>query len=148
MDGLVMREEGYTEYNPSTATVGDGFDLRVQPYYATSLRAFLGVDVRHDLNLDTFYLQPELRLGYRYDFFNDPAKLKAAFAYANATSVPATPGTQFTVTGPDPAQGNFVLGASLAATTDTWTLGLSYDFVRGSNGTLEQVGMVNLLGRI
>jgi hypothetical protein len=149
VDGLLMREEGYTERNPGTATVGDAFDLKVQPYYAKSLRLFLGGSVRYDLELWDFYLQPEAHTGIRYDIFSDPVKLKTAFAYADTTSgLPGTPGAEFTVTGPDPAQANLVLGGSLAATTDAWTLGFNFDFVRGSNGALQQIGTINLLGRI
>jgi hypothetical protein len=140
-----MREEGYTEKNPGTATVGDGFDLQVQPYYAQSLRVFLGASVRYDINLWDFYLQPEARAGYRYDVFNDPVKLKAAFAYAGAAGAP---GTSFTFVGPDPSQGNFVVGGSLASTTDTWTMGLNFDLVRGSSGGFDEVGTFNLVGRI
>ena len=51
-----------------------------QSYYANSLRAFLGADVRQDLNLGDFFLQPDVRLGYRFDFLNDPIKLNAQFA--------------------------------------------------------------------
>ncbi|MDE2630985.1 MAG: autotransporter domain-containing protein, partial [Alphaproteobacteria bacterium] len=148
VDGLLMREEGYTETNPGTATVGDAFDLKVQPYYAKSLRAFLGGSVRYDLDLWDFFLQPETHAGFRYDFFNNPVNLKAAFAYADLSGGKYGPGTTFTINGPDPSQGNFVLGGSLAATTDTWTLGVNFDFVRGTNGAMEQVGTVNLLGRI
>lgn len=155
VDGLLMREEGYTEHNPGTTVVCagtavtcDAFDLKVQPYYAKSLRIFLGADVRYDLNLWDFYLQPEARAGYRYDIFNDPVKLKAAFAYANTTGATPTPGTQFQMIGPDPSQGNFVVGGSLATTTDAWSLGLNFDFVKGSNGVIEQVGTVSLIGRI
>ena len=145
VDGLLMREEGYTERNPGTTTVGDGFDLTVQPYYAQSLRFFLGTSVRYDLNLWDFYLQPEGRIGYRYDIFKNPTKLTAAFAN---TGVGGATGTAFTTIGPDPAQGNFVVGGSLATTTETWTMGLNFDLVRGSNGALEQVGTFSLLGRI
>jgi hypothetical protein len=149
VDGLMMREEGYTEKNPATiATVGDGFDLKVEPYYAKSLRIFLGGSVRHDLSLWDFYLQPEAHLGFRYDMFSNPVKLKAAFAYADTSGATVGPGTQFTITGPDPSQANFVAGGSLAATTDTWTLGFNFDFVKGSNGAIDEVGTVNLLGRI
>ncbi len=73
LDGQTMREEGFTEINGGT-----GFDLAVKPYYANSLRAFLGTEVREDINVGDFYLQPSMRLGYRYDLLNDPAKLKAA----------------------------------------------------------------------
>ena len=139
VDGLIMRENGYTENNPVTTTVDDGFDLKVGSYSAKSLRLFLGGSVRYDLDLWDFYLQPEAHTGIRYDVFNNPMKLTAEFVNT---------GTPFSITGPDPAQANFVLGGSLAATTDTWTLGLNFDFVRGSNGALQQVGTINLLGRI
>jgi len=148
LDGMYLREEGYTEYNPSTTTVGDGFDLKVEPYYAKSLRAFAGVDLRYDLNLWDFFLQPEVRAGYRYDFISDPVKLKMAFAYSDTSGPVAAPGTTFQLTGPDPSQGNFVLGGALAATTDAWTLGFNIDFVRGTNGAFQQVGTISLLGKI
>jgi hypothetical protein len=148
VDGMYMREEGYTEYNPSTTTIGDGFDLKVNPYYAKSLRAFLGADIRYDLELWDFFLQPEARVGYRYDFISDPVKLRAAFAYSNVTTNSIGPGSVFELTGPDPSQGNFVLGGAIASTTDTWTLGLNFDVVRGSNGAYQQVGTISILGRI
>ena len=148
IDGMYLREEGYTEKNPSTTTVGDGYDLKVGQYYAKSLRAFVGFDARYDLNVFDVYLQPEARVGYRYDFVNDPVKLKAAFAYADTSSVHTAPGDTFEVTGPDPSRGNFVLGGSLSTTTDTWTLGLSFDLVKGNNDAFQQVGTLHILGRI
>ncbi len=152
IDGMAMREEGYTETHPnlvagtSATGNGKGMDLMTQSYYANSLRAFLGTEVREDLNFGDFFVQPDARIGYRYDFLNDPTKLKFAYAYGNSTGT--GPGPITTLQGPDPAQGNFVAGASLAATTDAWTLGASYDFVRGTNGATTQVGTIHLLGRI
>lgn len=148
LDGMMLREEGYTEKNPGTTTVGDGFDLKVQQYYAKSLRAFAGLDARYDLSVFDIFVQPEARAGYRYDFLNDPAKIKAAFAYSNLTNNSIGAGDTFTLEGPAPSQGSFVLGGSLAATTDSWTLGLNFDFVKGSNGAFQQVGTIHLLGRI
>jgi hypothetical protein len=101
---------------------------------------FLGADVREDLDLGDFFLQPDVRFGYRYDFLSDAQKISAHFV--------STPNSEFTITGPDPSQGNFVLGGSLAATTDSWTLGANFDFVRGSNGATTEVGTIHLLGRI
>jgi hypothetical protein len=143
LDGMSMREEGYTEINGGT-----GFDLAVKPYYANSLRVFLGSEFREDINLGDFYLQPSARIGYRYDLLNDPVKLHAAFADINTNLSGDQNGTPFTVQGPDPSQGNYVAGFNLAATTDNWTIGLNYDFVRGSNNATEQVGTLTLLGRI
>ncbi len=93
VDGLTMREEGYTETGG-----GDGVDLKVDPYYGKSLRAYLGTSIRQDLNFGDFFLQPEARVGYRYDFLADPAKIKASFASV-------TPASFFTLTGPRSRQG-------------------------------------------
>lgn len=134
LDGMSMREEGYTELGG-----GDGFDLKVSPYYANSLRAFLGADVRQDFDLGDFTLQPEGRLGYRFDFLNDPVKIRSQFV--------STP-TTFTIIGPDPSRGNVVAGATIGASTDTWSMGLNFDWVRGSNGSTTEVGTISLLGRI
>jgi hypothetical protein len=143
IDGMSLREEGYTEINGGT-----GFDLTVKPAYSNSLRAFVGSEFRGDINLGDFFLQPSARLGYRYDFLNDPQKLHANFADINPNVIGEQPGASFVLQGADPARGNYVLGGALAATTDDWTIGLNYDFVRGSNNATEQVGSISLLGRI
>jgi outer membrane autotransporter protein len=149
LDGLTMREEGYTETS-STATdvisrAEDGYDLTVKPNYMDSLRLFAGADVRQDLNFGGFYLQPDLRAGYRYDFIDGQAKVKAAFV-----SQAADPANYFTITGPDPARGNLVLGGGLATTTGAWSVGVSYDYVKGIGGTntLNQIGTFTIVGRM
>ena len=53
-----------------------------------------------------------------------------------------------TFIGPDPDTGNAVVGLSLGAHTDTWELGVNYDWVRGNNGSTTQVGILTVLGRI
>ena len=149
VDGMTMREEGYTESHPTASPGnGKGFDLSVSSYYANSLRVFLGADVRHDLDFGDFFIQPDVRAGYRYDFINDPTNVKAHFANISPDASGTIPGPNFNIEGPDPSQGNFVVGGSLSATTDSWTIGLNYDFVRGTNGATTQVGTVHLLGRI
>lgn len=143
VDGLTLREEGYTESGGGSIAGGDGFDLRVQPYYASSVRGYFGTSLREDLNLGDFYIQPEVRAGYRYDFLPDPVKLKAAFV-----SLVKDPNSQFTLTGPGQRQGNVVGGASIAITTGAWSLGVNYDYLRGQNGSVSQAGTVTLVGRI
>ena len=143
VDGMSMREEGFTELNG-----GNGFNLAVKPYYANSLRAFLGTELRQNLDFGDFFIQPSARVGYRFDFLNNPVKLRAAFADIDPTQPGNQPGASFTIQGPDPGRGNFVGGLNLNATTDNWTIGLSYDFVRGANNATEQVGTFSLLGRI
>ncbi|MBS0472413.1 MAG: autotransporter domain-containing protein [Proteobacteria bacterium] len=143
IDGMSLREEGYTETGG-----GNGFDLAVKPYYGNSLRVFFGSEFRTDLDVGDFYLQPSARLGYRFDLLNDPTKLHAQFADLNTSVSGNQPGTPFTLQGPDPSRGNAVAGFNLGATTENWTIGLSYDFVRGSHNETEQVGAITLLGRI
>src|SRR6185312_6999763 len=145
MDALTLREEGYTESGG-----GAGLDLHVQPYYANSVRAFLGADLRQDLKMGSFFLQPELRAGYRYDFINGQEKLKVNFAGDQTVSPVVAAGSQFTIVGPDPAKGNLVVGGGLAVTTDAWSVGVTYDYARGVGGTkgTNQDAMLTLIGRI
>jgi len=141
LDGLTMREDGYTETNGGDVSGGDGFDLHVQPYYANSARTFVGVDLRQDINFGDFYIQPQARVGYRYDFLNGAVKLNANFAGV-------TPIDQFTIEGPEPAKGNVVLGGGLAVTTGAWSIGGSFDYLRANSGNTQMDGMLTLLGRI
>ena len=140
VDGLAMREDGYTEHGGGDPNSGDGFDLNIKSTYYQSLRGFLGADIRQDINLGEFYLQPEARAGYRYDFANGAEKLKGNFV--------SEPLSGFSLTGPDPARGNAVLGGSLSATTGAWSIGVHYDYIRGDDGSVSQAGTLTLLGRI
>ncbi|HYJ36722.1 MAG TPA: autotransporter domain-containing protein, partial [Rhizomicrobium sp.] len=140
LDGMTMREEGYQEANG-----GPGFNLDVAPYFASSLRTALGADLKTRITLWGFDLTPEARLGYRYDLLQDPVKIKAAF---ESTGGRATAGNTLTFVGPDPDSGNAIFGLSLGASTDTWHVGVSYDWVRGNNGSTTQIGLISVLGRI
>jgi hypothetical protein len=140
LDGLSMREEGFTENGG-----GDGLDLQVAPYYANSLRGSVGSDFTTSFDVFGATVTPEARLGYRYDMVNMPVKLKAGFVSTGGINVP---GNTVTFVGPDPDTGNAVAGLSLGAGTDTWQLGVNYDWIRGNNGSTSQVGTLTLLGRI
>jgi hypothetical protein len=140
LDGLTMREEGYTETGG-----GNGFNLQVAPYYANSLRAGLGLDIKTGLDLWGFRLSPEARFGYRYDLVNSPVKLRAGFV---STGGITTAGNDYTFIGPDPDTGSLFGGLSLGAGTESWHLGVNFDMLRGNNGSTTQVGTVTLLGRI
>jgi autotransporter-like protein len=153
VDGLVMRQEKYTETNngQTTSQAVDGFDLAVRQEYDQSLRSFAGLDIRQDMNFGEFFFQPEARLGYRYDFLNAAQKLKAEFVCSTAAD--GCGATAFDITGPDPAKGNLVAGGSIATTTGAWSIGLNYDYVRGvGNGggkdSVTQSGTITLVGRI
>ncbi len=140
LDGLTMREEGYTEDGG-----GDGFDLQVAPYYANSLRGFFGTDIKKNLNVLGITLAPEARLGYRYDFVGVPVKLKAGFVSTGGINNPAS---AFTFTGPDPDTGNVLAGFSLGGGNEVWNIGVNYDWMRGNNASTTQIGTLTLLGRI
>ncbi len=140
LDGMTMREEGYQEANG-----GSGMNLDVAPFFANSLRTALGADFKSKFSLWGFDLTPEARLGYRYDVLQQAIKLKAAFA---STGGRGTAGNTMTFIGPDPDTGNAILGLSLGASTDTWQVGVNYDWVRGNNGSTTQVGILTVLGRI
>ncbi len=108
LDGMTLREEGYQEANG-----GPGLDLDVAPYFANSLRGALGADMKGDISIWGFDLTPEARLGYRYDFLQDPVKIKAAF---ESTGGRSTAGNTMTFIGPDPDTGNAIAGLSWAHT--------------------------------
>ncbi len=140
-DGLTMREEGYTETGG-----GPGFDLQVDPVLMSSARAAAGLNARQDINFGDFFMQPELRVGYRYDFLADKINITAQFPSLTGTTGPGT--GAFTVTGFSPTRGNVLAGASLAVTTGAWSIGVNYDMLSGSNGSMTQVGTMSLIGRI
>jgi hypothetical protein len=140
LDAMSLREDGYTEYGG-----GDGMNLQVAPYYANSLRTSVGTDLKANITIWDFTLSPEARLGYRYDFINSPVRLKAAF---DSTGGTAATGNTLTFVGPDPDTGNVVGGLSLGASTDSWHVGVNYDWIRGNNGSTSQIATVSVLGRI
>jgi hypothetical protein len=140
LDAMTLREEGYQEANG-----GPGFNLDVAPYFASSVRTAVGADIKTKITIWNFDLTPEMRLGYRYDLLQDAVKIKAAF---QSTGGRATAGNTMTFIGPDPDTGNAILGLSLGAGTDTWHVGVNYDWIRGNNGSTTQVGIISVLGRI
>jgi hypothetical protein len=140
LDGLTMREEGYGEANG-----GSGFNLDVAPYFASSLRSAIGADIKGTINIWDIDLTPEANLGYRYDLLQQAVKIKAAF---DSTGGLGSAGNTMTFIGPDPDKGNTILGLSLGAGTDSWHLGVHYDWVHGDNGSVTQVGIISVLGRI
>ncbi|HEY6577943.1 MAG TPA: autotransporter outer membrane beta-barrel domain-containing protein, partial [Rhizomicrobium sp.] len=143
LDGLAMRQEGYTETTVGAVTnqVDNGFDLHVEPDYAASLRAFAGLDTRDDINLGEFLLQPEARAGYRYDFANGQESVTANF-------VDVTPIDQFKISGPKPDPGNALAGAGISVSTGAWSVGLSFDYLYANSGNTSEEGTLTLLGRI
>ena len=73
------------------STAARGFNLTVKPYYANSLRIFLGSEFREDINVGDFFLQPSARLGYRFDLLNDPTKLRPRSPISIRTDAATSP---------------------------------------------------------
>ncbi len=140
LDGMTLREEGYTESGGGT-----GMNLEVDSYFASSLRSAVGLDTKKVLPIWGFELTPGARVGYRYELLQQPVKVKAGF---ESTGGLATAGNVLTFVGPDPDKGSTLLGVSLGAGTDTWHVGINYDWLRGDNGSTTQVGIISVLGRI
>ena len=143
IDGLALRQEGYTDRTAGVGLAEDenGFDLHVNPDYAASARMFAGVDTRDDINLGDFLLQPEARAGYRYDFANGAESVTANF-------IDVTPIDQFKISGPKPSPGNAVAGGGLSLSTGAWSLGLSFDYLYANSGNTSEEGSLTLIGRI
>jgi hypothetical protein len=149
IDGLVLREEGYTESNPDNSSAGyRGFDLKVKPYYARSLRGFAGTSLRYDFELLGATWQPEVRGGYRYDLYKDAIKIKAAMRDISADVAGNQNSDLFELEGPSTPQGALVAGGSFGTTGDGWSLNFSYEMLRGTHEYREQVGTFNLLFRM
>lgn len=142
LDGMAMRQEGYTEKTAGAVESGtDGFDLHVEPNYAASARMFAGFDTREDINIGDMLLQPEARAGYRYDFANGQEQVTANF-------VDVTPIDQFKISGPKPDKGNAVAGGGIGLSTGAWSLGLSFDYLYANSGNTSEEGTLTLIGRI
>jgi hypothetical protein len=143
LDGLAMRQEGYTDRTAGAGTAQNenGFDLHVEPDYAASARMFAGVDTRDDINLGDFLLQPEARAGYRYDFANGQESVTANFA-------DVTPIDQFKISGPKPEKGNALGGLGVSLATGAWSLGVNFDYLYANSGNTSEEGSLTLIGRI
>ncbi len=74
VDGLAMREEGYTETGG-----GPGFNLQVNPVLRQFAAHRPGCRSADQLPLWSIRITPEARFGYRYDLVSSPMKLKGGF---------------------------------------------------------------------
>lgn len=137
LDGTYLYEDAFEETG-----LDAGVDLAVGSRTSKSLRGFAGFAVRQDLAVGDVFVQPELRGGYRYEFLGEATETEAEFLTTRGAG-----GSPFTVIGPEPVRGTIVGGASLAISTETWSLGFSYD-VTSTDGALAHYGVVTLLGRI
>jgi uncharacterized protein with beta-barrel porin domain len=134
VDALYISENGYSEGGAG------GANLTIDSRDETSLRTFLGLRLRQNIELDGGFLQPEIRGGWSYDFLNDPVELTASFGSAPDP-------TAFTITGPVPDASRFVAGTSLTWAYRSWSLGFNYDITAGSNSQAHS-GVITLTGRI
>lgn len=134
VDALFVRENAYSEGGAS------GENLDIDSRNQKSLRAFIGLQLHENFDIEGGYLQPELRGGWSYDFLNDPEEVTASFSQV------ANP-LKFTLTGPIPEASRFVAGTSLTWAYRSWSLGFNYDLT-ASSGASAHSGVITLTGRI
>ena len=141
VDGLALREEGYSEANG-----GPGLDLQ----RAALLRQFAARLPRRQratrLDFGDFYIQPEARLGLSLRSRRRSGEVAHGFPERHRHG--RSGHGHVHVIGPDPERGNIVAGVTVPATTGTWSMGLNFDYIRGNGGSVSQVGTLSLLGKI
>ncbi len=113
----------YMHYSPDSYTEAGagGAGLVVDQDDLSLFELGVGVDASWLFQqADGSYLEPEVRVGYRYDFVGDEYATTSRFIGAT---------TSFKTKGYDPAQSSFDIGAALTYySTDNWELTANYDF--------------------
>ncbi len=113
----------YMYYDPDnyTETGAGGAGLVVDQDSVSIFELGVGLDASWLFQqADGSYLEPELRVGYRYDLIGDEYETTSRFTGGGAS---------FKTEGFDPAQSTFNIGAGLTYyTTDNWELTANYDF--------------------
>lgn len=114
----------YTFYSADdyTETGAGGANLAVNNEDLSVFELGLGLDASWLFeNVDGSYVEPEIRVGARYDLIGDEVETTSSFTGA--------PGTSFKTQGFDPAQATFNIGAGVKYySTDNWELTANYDF--------------------
>lgn len=132
LDGLYLHQNIINEKNAGAA------DLSIAAQDGKSLRGFAGIITQGALAWAGGTIQPQLLLGWSYDFLHRPDAVTAAFRDAPATS--------FQLAAPDPGANHFVGGVGLSYSVGAWSAGLNYDASLAS-GSITQSATFNLSTR-
>ncbi len=132
VDGLYLRENAYNEQGAGAA------DLSIKTQDQKSARGFAGLIAQGTFAWDTGVIQPQLLLGWDYDFMNKPGSLNGTFT--------AAPNSPFQLTGPSVSASRLVGGLGMGYSVGNWSAAINYDAAL-STGTVVQSATFSLSSR-
>lgn len=132
VDGLYLHQNIINEKNAGAA------DLNIDAQNQQSLRGFAGFLTQGAFAWAGGTVQPQLLLGWSYDFLNKPQVVNAFFRQA--------PTATFQLTGPDFGANRFIGGVGLNYAVGAWSAGINYD-VSLSTGAIAQSATFSLSSR-
>ena len=123
VDGLYVRENKYNEQGAGAA------DLSISSQQLKSARGFAGIITQGSFSWETGILQPQLLLGWSYDFLNRPGSTNGVFAGA--------PNATFQLTGPHVDSNRIIGGLGISYSVGYWSAGLNYDAALAAGGVTQ-----------
>ena len=132
VDGLYIRENRYNEQGAGAA------DLSIASQELKSARGFAGIITQGSFNFEGGIFQPQLLLGWSYDFLNHPGTVTGTF-----TSAPNSP---FQLTAPSFDANRIIGGLGISYSVGYWSAALNYDAALASRG-VSQSATFNLSSR-
>jgi hypothetical protein len=132
VDGLYLHQNIINEKNAGAA------DLNIDAQNQQSLRGFAGFLTQGAFAWAGGTVQPQLLMGWSYDFLNKPSVVNAYFRQA--------PDATFQLTGADLGANRFVGGVGLSYAVGAWSAGINYD-VSLTTGAIAQSATFSLSSR-
>lgn len=132
VDGLYLHQNIINEKNAGAA------DLNIDAQNEQSLRGFAGFLTQGAFAWAGGTVQPQLLMGWSYDFLNKPSVVNAYFRQA--------PNATFQLTGSDLGANRFVGGIGLSYAVGAWSAGINYD-VSLTTGVIAQSATFSLSSR-
>jgi uncharacterized protein YhjY with autotransporter beta-barrel domain len=131
-DGLYLRDGAYNEQGATSA------DLSVKSQDQRSVRGFAGVIAQGTFAWDAGTIQPQLLLGWSYDFLHKPGVFNGTFEGA--------PNSPFQLTGPDVEANRLIGGLGVSYAVGNWSAAINYDAAL-STGSVGQSATFSLSSR-
>lgn len=123
VDGMYLHQNIINEKN------GGAADLNIDAQNDKSLRGFAGFITQGGFAWAGGTVQPQLLLGWSYDFLNRPSVVNAYFRQA--------PTATFQLISPDTGANRFVGGIGLSYAVGAWSAGINYDVSLMSGGVTQ-----------
>ena len=132
VDGLYLRESSLTEQGAGAE------DLFIKSQTLKSLRGFLGILTQGSFAWDAGMLQPQLLLGWSYDFMHKPGTLDGNFVVA--------PNSPFQLAFPALDPNRFIAGLGVNYAVGNWAVGVTIDAAL-SQENVSQSATINISSR-